>query len=272
VTLISGLRGKTVLVTGASRGIGAACARTFAAEGAHVGLAGRDRTALAGVREDIGDTAVAFAADIGTPDGIRNLLAMVAADLGHVDVLVNNAGVSFSRAAEKITAADIERVMGVNLHSPLALALDLGPKMAARGDGVIITVSSMSGVSGLNWASVYAASKAGTHGFTRALANELGPRGVRVNAVCPGLVLTDMWGAPEDRRDVEPVLLEQVALRRWGLAEEIAAVIAFLASDGGRYVSGQTIVVDGGMAGMIQGGGGLVGAPTALQPDSVATS
>jgi NAD(P)-dependent dehydrogenase (short-subunit alcohol dehydrogenase family) len=84
-------------------------------------------------------------------------------------------------------------------------------------------------------------------------------------------VLTDMWGAPEDRRDVEPVLLEQVALRRWGLAEEIAAVIAFLASDGGRYVSGQTIVVDGGMTGMIQGGGGLVGAPTAPQPDSVAT-
>lgn len=243
------LSGKTALVTGASRGIGRAIALSLAAAGARVAVAARTEPDLRAVAKEVGEPELAFVVDLGQQGAAKDVADRVLAVLGRVNILVNNAGVSYTRRTEKADAASIGDVLRVNLESALILASALAPAMFDQG-GSIINVSSVAGVVGTPAQAVYAASKGGLDAATRSLACEWGPRGVRVNSVAPGLIITDMWERGRQQPGLADELESHLALRRWGQPEDVAKVVTFLASDLAAYVTGETIVVDGGMARM----------------------
>jgi NAD(P)-dependent dehydrogenase (short-subunit alcohol dehydrogenase family) len=240
-----------VVITGASRGIGAACARAFAERGARVALVARSASALQAVADEVGKEAVVVAVDLTDEDAADTVSAAVDSSFdGRLDVLVNNAGMVLNRRSERLDGAQIDTVIGLNLRSVLLLCARLGHALrAARGN--IVNVSSVTGIAGLPFSAAYAASKSGVDGMTRALAAEWGPFGVRVNAVAPGVIMTDMWEEGRARDGIIGHIERQIALRRWGTAEEVADVVTFLASDAARYVTGQTLVVDGGLASLL---------------------
>jgi NAD(P)-dependent dehydrogenase (short-subunit alcohol dehydrogenase family) len=252
------LVGRTALVTGASRGIGAATAVALDRAGARVGLVGRDGDALAAVAEGLRDGGATFVADLGDPDAPAALAADALAALGSVDVLVNNAGVGVRIDSTELDAETVDRIHAVNVRGALLLTTALLPSMVERGRGAVVNVSSISGVRGTPRRAAYAASKGAVDAMTRSLAMEFGPHGIRVNAVAPGTITTAMW---ERNRSI-PGVIEQVeaqtALRRWGTPEDVADVVVFLASDAARYLTGQTLEVDGGMAATLDLYGGAV--------------
>jgi NAD(P)-dependent dehydrogenase (short-subunit alcohol dehydrogenase family) len=238
----------TALVTGASRGIGAEIARTFDRAGMRVALAARDTGLLEQVASGLSNDPVVIGCDLESRDGPGRLGTDALEALGHVDVLVNNAAVGWRGAITEVDADLVDRILHTNVRAPLLLVAALAPHMVERGSGSIVNLSSISGVTGTPNRSAYAASKAAIDGMTRSLANELGPAGIRVNAVAPGVVDTDLWKA---NRAI-PGVIEQVEagipLRRWSTPDDIADVVAFLASDAARYITGETISADGGMA------------------------
>lgn len=191
---------------------------------------------------------VVLAADLADPDAPVALAERALAALGRVDVLVNNAALASRVDTVDTDAALIDTLLAVNVRAPLLLIGALVPSMTARGGGSIINLSSVSAVVGTPRRAAYAASKGAIDAATRSLAIELGPSGIRVNAVAPGVVDTALW---ERNRDV-PGVIEQVEaqtpLGRWAQPEDIADVIVFLASDGSRFVTGETLSADGGMA------------------------
>lgn len=241
------LGGKTALVTGASRGIGRAIALSLAAAGARVAVAARTEEDLRVVATELGEPELAFVVDLGKPDAPKRLTDRVLAVLGRVDILVNNAGIAYTRRTEAADTASIADVLRINLESALLLAGALAPAMFDRG-GCIVNVSSVAGVAGTPGQAIYAASKGGLDAATRSLACEWGPRGIRVNSVAPGLIITDMWERGRQRPGLSAALEKHLALRRWGQPEDVANVVTFLASDLAAYVTGETILVDGGMA------------------------
>ncbi len=186
--------------------------------------------------------AVALEVDLSNPGAGADLAARAVAALGGVDILVNNAGVSEQPGNEA-------GVMQVNYISPLETTNALIAQMAERGHGSIIHISSIAGQSGIAESPTYSASKAAIDSLTRTQATAFGGQGVRVNAVAPGLIITDMWEAGRKVPGLADGLERHIALGRWGVPEEIASVVAFLAGDDARYVTGQTIVVDGGFEG-----------------------
>jgi NAD(P)-dependent dehydrogenase (short-subunit alcohol dehydrogenase family) len=243
------LEGRTALVTGASRGIGAACARALDAAGARVAIAARDVAALRTVSAGLVNDPVVLGTDLGDADAPEALgVAAEAALGGGVDVLVNNAALAARVPLADLDPELIDRLLAINVRAPLLLVRALAPAMAARGHGSVITMSSVSGLVGAPQRNAYAASKGAVDAMTRALAMELGEQGVRVNSVAPGVVDTDMWA----RNKALPGVVERVedltALGRWAQPEDIADVVVFLASDAARFVTGETIAVDGGMA------------------------
>ena len=246
---MTGLASKTALVTGASRGIGEAAARALDAAGARVVLTGRSTDELEGIAADLANAPVVIPADL-TPAGAgTNLARAVLAATGGVDVLVNNAGMPMRRTPEALTEAELDLVYAVNVRSLLMLAIGLAPAMIERGGGSIINVSSIASLRGPLGRVAYAATKGAVDALSRALAADWGPNGIRVNAINPGIIATAIW---EESRATVPGLIEdmaaQIPLKRWGEAEDIADVIVFLASDAARYVSGESIAIDGGMA------------------------
>ena len=239
------LRGRVALVTGAARGMGLEIARRLAAEGATVWLGGRDRTALEqGIGTIDGDSrAIAF--DIGDEAACIAALAEIQQATG-LDILVNNAGARDRRSFAEIERADMERLLRTNLVAPFDLARRVVPMMRARGYGRIVNVTSIASEIARGDAS-YTASKAGLDGVTRSLAAELGPAGITVNAVAPGFVLTEAnaeWF--EGSSEIADHLERRTSLGRWAKPEEIAGVVAFLVSQDGSYVTGHTLIVDGG--------------------------
>lgn len=241
--------GRVALVTGGSRGIGAAIAERLASEGAHVTLtyAAREDDARATVARiaAAGGGARALQADLADPEAAAAVVEAVVREAGRLDILVNNAGVGVLEPLEAITAASALRQLTVNLVSPLIAVRAAAPHLALTG-GAVVSVSSINGARPVAGASVYSATKAGLEAVTRALAAELGPSGVRVNAVAPGPTDTEMLAgvtSPEARE----TLARQTPLGRLGRAEDIARVVAFLAHPDAGWINGEVVTCSGGI-------------------------
>jgi len=237
------LDGRLALVTGASRGIGAHCARSLAEQGARVALAARSEQDLMRVADDLPNDPVVLTADLAQPGAGAELAASAIQALGGIDILVNNAG------ASEIKGQD-EMIMRLNYHAPLETTKALVRQMAERGHGSVIHMSSVAGATGVAELPTYGATKAALNSLTRSQAAQFGKYGVRVNAVAPGLIITEMWEEGRKTPGLAEGLASHIALGRWGEPQEISSVVAFLASDAASYVTGQTIVVDGGFHGV----------------------
>ena len=243
------LNGKIAVVTGASRGIGEASARALDAAGARVVLTGRTVSDLDRVAGELANDPVVLESDLAPARAGTELAARVLDAVGGVDVLVNNAGIPMRRKPEELTEEDFDLVFSINVRSLLMLTLGLAPSMMERGGGSIVNISSIASLRGPLGRVAYAGTKGAVDAITRALAADWGAEGIRVNAICPGLIATAIW-AP-DRENV-PGLIERledgIALKRWGYGDDVADVVLFFASDASRYVTGEVVAVDGGMA------------------------
>lgn len=242
------LEGRTALVTGASRGIGASIARALDRAGARVALAARTGELLREVAAGLHHDPVVIEADLADPECPARLAKEAGRQLGGVDVLVNNAAIAARLPVEELDAAVMDRLYAVNVRAPLLLIAAMVPSMRARASGSIISLSSVSGVVGTPRRSAYAATKGAIDAATRSLAMELGPHGIRVNSVAPGVVDTDLWAKNKAIPGVIEQVEAQTPLRRWSVPEDIADVVVFLASDAARFVTGETLCADGGMA------------------------
>ncbi len=238
------LKGQSILVTGATSGIGAATAVALAAVGARVLASGRDRERLTALVERLGD-AVALPGSLEDPGAADRLLDQALA-AGDVHGLVNCAGFGEVKSSKRFTEADIDRHFAVNVRAPMLLAIGLGESMKARGKGAIVNLSSVQGAVGTPHQIAYASTKGAVDAMTRALARELGPHGVRVNAVAPGLVATEMWGKAIEDEGFMRAAAQSNALRSWATPAMIADTIIFLLSDAAAYVAGEVLLADGG--------------------------
>lgn len=242
------LQGRTALVTGASRGIGAAAARALDEAGARVVLVARDKRRLAAVAESLSHDPMTVGADLASAAQVAGVAEQALCALGRVDIVVNNAAVAARLPMAQTSAELIDQMLAVNVRAPLLLVAALVPSMCERGSGVIVNLTSVSGLVGTPNRAAYAASKGAMDAATRSLALELGPFNIRVNAVAPGVVDTDLWAKNKEIPGVVESINELTPLRRWATPADIADVIVFLASDAGRFITGETISVDGGMA------------------------
>lgn len=240
---------KTALVTGGSRGIGAATALELARAGYAVAVNYRNNAEKAAeivkkIATD-GGRAMAVSADISDTAAVVRMFDEVRARFGGVDLLVNNAGVSYIGLFQDMSDADINRLISVNLVGAMVCSREAVKDMLRQKSGVIINVSSMWGEVGASCEAVYSAAKAGLIGFTKALAKELGPSGIRVNCVSPGVIRTDINS--ELTEEVIAELREDTPLLRIGAPEDVAQAIAFLASEQASFITGQTLPVNGGI-------------------------
>jgi 3-oxoacyl-[acyl-carrier protein] reductase len=245
------LNNKKALVTGASRGIGRGIAERFLAEGAEVwGLGTKEPGDLAAWRERAGGRLHWICADLSCADGveavIEGALAEAATNSGNgFDVLVNNAGITRDGLSFRMALADFRAVLEVNLVAAFVVARTVARAMIRARSGSIINMSSVVGLHGNGGQANYAAAKAGLVGVTKSLALECAGRGVRVNAIAPGFIATDMTAAMKD--DAREKVLAAIPMRRMGQSADIAECALFLAGDGSSYITGQVISVDGGM-------------------------
>jgi NAD(P)-dependent dehydrogenase (short-subunit alcohol dehydrogenase family) len=191
---------------------------------------------------------VILEADLSLARAGSELAERVLDAVGGVDILVNNAGIPMRRTPDELTEEDFDLVFSLNVRSLLMLTLGLGPGMIARGGGSVINISSIASLRGPRGRVAYAGTKGAVDAMTRALAADWGPEGIRVNAICPGLIATAIW---EDNRQNIPGLIEKmeqgIALKRWGDGSDVADVVLFFASDASRYMTGEVVAVDGGM-------------------------
>ena len=241
------LQGKTAIVTGGARGMGAATARLFAAEGARVVIADLLDDDGAKLARDIGGNAMYRHHDVTDEVSWRSLIEDAAKAWGQIDALVNNAGVLLFKTIADTTRGDFERVLGVNLIGTFLGTKLVGEHMVARGRGSIINISSADGMKGANGLGAYCASKWGSRGLTKVAAMEFGHKGVRVNSVHPGGIDTAMGNPYQEKREDVNKRYSMVPLQRVGDPEEVARTSLFLASDESSYLCGAEIAVDGGM-------------------------
>lgn len=235
---------KVALVTGGSRGIGAAISRELARGGAKVAVNYRSgREAAAAVAAEIGGIAVG--ADVGDPGEVASLVDRVEEELGDLDVLVNNAGVTRDTLIARMSDEDWTEVIDTNLRGTFNTCRAVSRKMLRRRSGAIVNLSSVVGIHGNPGQANYAASKGGIIGLTKALARELGVRGVRVNAVAPGYITTELTNVLSE--DLTGLILGNTPLGRLGSPEDVAAAVRFLCSDEAAFITGDVLLVDGGL-------------------------
>jgi 2-deoxy-D-gluconate 3-dehydrogenase len=248
------LDGRIALVTGASRGIGRAIAETYADAGADVALLARDAATLgevAAVVEAAGRRALVLPCDVTDVEAVGAAVARTVEELGRVDVLVNNAGGnSFSMPLAGMRFSGWEKTMRLNLDSVVHVTQAVLPGMVERRSGVVVNVSSVAGLQGAPLMSHYGAAKAALISLTQSLALETAWAGLRVNALVPGWIETDLTGFLRASDDAEAAALARVPMARWGTVAEIAEPALFLASDASSFMTGQVLVVDGGLSAM----------------------
>ena len=242
------LTDKVALVTGASRGLGKAIALALAAEGASIAAVARSEEALkdtlAAIRAS-GGTAEPYALDVSNETDVEAAIEKIVARFQHIDVLVNNAGVTRDGLLMRMKSEDWDAVIDTNLKGAFHLTKPVGRLMVKQRAGRIINISSVIGLMGNAGQANYAASKAGLIGFSKSVAREFASRNITCNVVCPGFIETDMTkGLGEDLRKK---LLEKIPLQRLGQPEDVAGTVAFLCSPAASYITGQILTVDGGM-------------------------
>jgi 3-oxoacyl-[acyl-carrier protein] reductase len=239
------LTGKTALVTGSTRGIGRTIARALADSGARVAVVGRDKAKAERVAEEIGRGAMGFGCDVSDTAAVATLVSDVEKAFGGIDILVNNAGLTRDNLVMRLKDQDWDDVMNANLRGAFAAIRAASRGMMKKRAGRIINMASVVGLNGNKGQANYSASKAGLIALTKSVAKELGSRNILVNAIAPGFIETEMTDAmtPEARS----ALTGLIPLERLGRTEDIAAAVVFLASDYASYITGQVIVIDGGM-------------------------
>ena len=243
------LEGKTALITGAGRGIGKAIAMRFAQEGANIAFTDLSIDENVKATEEeiaaLGVKVKGYASNAANFEDTHKVVEQIKEDFGVIDILVNNAGITRDGLMMRMTEQQWDMVINVNLKSAFNFTHAITPIMMRQKSGSIINMSSVVGVSGNAGQANYSASKAGMIGLTKSMAKEIGSRGIRVNAIAPGFIITDMTGALSE--EVRTQWAQQIPLRRGGTPEDVANVALFLASDLSSYVSGQVVHVCGGM-------------------------
>jgi 3-oxoacyl-[acyl-carrier protein] reductase len=245
---MSTLAGRIALVTGASQGIGRACALTLAAQGATVALAARNEEKLRGVANEIaaaGGQAETFVLDISNEASIKDTAKAVIAKLGRIDILVNNAGITRDMLMLRMKRADWDDVIATNLTGTFLLTQAVLSSMMKSRWGRIISISSVVGETGQAGQANYAASKAGLIGFTKSVAREMASRNVTANVVAPGMIETAMTAVLDEKQ--KAAMMQIIPLGRVGTDQDIANAVAFLASEKASYITGHTLDVNGGM-------------------------
>jgi len=238
------LDGKVALVTGGSRGIGAAISRELAKAGANVALNYRSgQEAADEIANEV--SGLAIQADVSNPQDVQALIERVEGELGDIDALVNNAGVTRDTLIARMTDDDWQTVIDTNLSGTFNTSRAVSRKMLRRRAGSIVNLSSVVGVHGNPGQANYAASKAGIIGLTKALARELGSRGVRVNAIAPGYISTELTDVLNDEQ--RGLILQNTPLGRLGEPEDVAGAVRFLCSDEAAFITGEVLLVDGGL-------------------------
>ena len=240
---------QVAVVTGAGRGIGHAIAVRLASEGARVASVSRSEVNARRTADEINarhaDAARPYAVDVTDHAAVQQISARILEEFGRVDILINNAGVTRDGLSMRMSIEDWETVIDTNLKGAFSFTQAVMRSMIKRRSGRIINISSVAGLSGNAGQANYAASKAGLIGLTKTLARELASRGITVNAVAPGFIVTDMTDILSDQ--IKEAILPRIPLGKFGEGEDVAAAVAFLAAPEAKYITGQVLTVDGGM-------------------------
>jgi 3-oxoacyl-[acyl-carrier protein] reductase len=241
------LADKVALITGGARGIGKETAQKFLQEGAKVVICDRDRSAGMAVLEEFGDKnrVEFFEVDVTNTAQIEEMVQSTIDTYGRIDILINNAGITIDGFLTKMNEADWEKVIAVNLSGVFKFTKAVIPVMMEQGSGAIINASSVVGLYGNIGQTNYAATKAGVIGLTKSWAKEFGPKGIRVNAIAPGFIETDMTSTVPKK--VLDIMKEKTPLKKLGKPEDIASAYLFLASDDADFINGAVLIVDGGL-------------------------
>jgi 3-oxoacyl-[acyl-carrier protein] reductase len=239
------LSGKAAFVTGSTRGIGLAIAQTLYGAGAKVAVVGRDAERARTIAANLGERATGVACDVAQSAQVAAAIAAAEGVLGPIDILVNNAGLTRDNILLRLSDDDWDAVLDANLKGAFYTTRAVIKGMMKRRAGRIINITSIVGLTGNKGQANYAASKAGLIGFTKSVAKEYASRNILVNCIAPGFIETDMTASLPD--EARATLLEEIALGRLGRPEDVAGIVLFLASDLAAYITGQVLVVDGGM-------------------------